>query len=111
MSVISKLTKRRFYPFQIDGETIHLRSMLSSELDTVQKFRDDDESLGFMIGCCVLNENGSAEFIKTETETAKEFGARILAEIDLPLDTRTELINKIIGLSNGPPSQEKLIKN
>ena len=72
MSVISKLTKRRFYPFQIDGETIHLRSMLSSELDTVQKFRDDDESLGFMIGCCVLNENGSAEFIKTETETARD---------------------------------------
>lgn len=111
MSVMSKLTKRRFYPFQIDGETIHLRAMLSSELDTVQKFRDDDESLGFMIGCCVLNENGLADFIKTDTETPKDFGARILSEIDLPLDTRTELINKIIGLSNGPPSQEKLIKN
>ena len=111
MSVISKLTKRRFYPFQIDGETIHLRSLLSSELDAVQKFRDDDESLGFIIGCSVLNEHGSAEFVKTETETVKEFGARILSEVDLPLDTRTELINKIIGLSNGPPSQEKLIKN
>jgi hypothetical protein len=111
MSVILKLTKRRFYPFQIDGETIHLRAMLTSELDIVQKFRDDDESLGFMIGCCVLSENGTAEFMKTADETPKQFGARILCEVDLPLDTRTELINKIIGLSNGPPSQEKLIKN
>lgn len=111
MSVISKLTKRRFYPFQIDGETIHLRSMLSSELAAVQEFRNEDASIGFTIGCAVLNEDGSAVFTKSVEETAKEFGSRILSEIDLPLDTRTELINKIIGLSNGPPSQEKLIKN
>ena len=53
MSVISKLTKRRFYPFQIDGETIHLRSMLSSELAAVQEFRNEDASIGFTIGCAV----------------------------------------------------------
>lgn len=111
MSVILKLKKRRFYPFEIGGETIHLRSMLSSELDHVQKFRKDDESIGYTIGCSVLNEDGSAAFIQRNDETAKEFGGRVLLEVDLPLDTRTELVNKIIGLSNGPPSQEKLIKN
>lgn len=111
MSVISKLTKRRFYPFQIDGETIHLRSMLSSELAAVQLFRSEDSSIGYTLGCSVLNEDGSSAFVKATNETPQEFGARVLSEVDLPLDTRTELINKIIGLSNGPPSQEKLIKN
>jgi hypothetical protein len=111
MSVIDRLRKRRFYPVEIMGEVVHIRALLDSELKTVSEFQNEDESIGFAIGCAVLNEDQLAAFTRSAEESPKQFGARVLAEIDLPSDTKAELTNKILKLSNGPPSAEDLKKN
>lgn len=111
MSVIDRLRKRRFYPFEILGEVIHLRALLDSELKTVSEFRNEDESIGFAVGCALINEDQSPVFMKSADESPKQFGARVLTEIDLPSDTKAELTSKILKLSNGPLSAEDLKKN
>lgn len=111
MSVIDKLRKRRFYPVAIDGETVHIRALLDSELKTVTEFQNEDESVGFAIGKSVLNEDSSAAFVQLADESPKQFGQRVLTEIDLPSDTKAELTSKILKLSNGPMSAEDLKKN
>lgn len=113
MSVIERLRKRRFYPIQLDGETIHIRSLLTSELQSISVIAkgNDDAAIGFAFGCSVLNPDGSQVFVRSATESDQEFGARILAELDLPLDTKAELTGKIMKLSQGPIDQEQLKKN
>jgi hypothetical protein len=85
--------------------------MKHSERTAVESFRTEDESTGFAIGRCLLNEDGSEVFTQAEAESPKEFGARVLAEMDLPEDTKAELIGKIVRLSNGPPELEAVVKN
>lgn len=111
MSVIDRLRKRRFYPIDIEGETIHIRALLDSELQAVVEFRDNDESVGFAIGCALLNEDKSAAFVLSADETSKQFGARVLKELDLPSDTKAEITGKILKLSNGPLKADELKKN
>ena len=111
MSVIDRLRKRRFYPVTIDGETIHIRALLDSELKVVSEFQNEDESIGYAIGCSLVNEDQSAAFVRLGDESPKQFGARVLSEIDLPSDTKAELTSKILKLSNGPPSIDDLKKN
>jgi len=114
VSVIDRLRKRRSYPIEIDGDTIKIRALLQSELKLASEFRDDDESIGYAIGCAVLNDDGSQAFtplIKEVNESPKEFGARVLAELDMPSDTKAELTQKIMKLSQGPLKPEDLKKN
>lgn len=111
MSVIDRLRKRRAYPVSIDGEEIKIRALLESELKAVSDFRDDDESIGFAIGCSVLDADGSQMFMAKQGESPKEFGGRILAELDLPSDTKAELTSKILKLSQGPLKPDDLKKN
>ncbi len=111
MSVIDRLRKRRFYPVEIMGEVIHIRALLDSELKIVAEFQNEDESIGYVIGHSVLNEDQSPAFTQAAEVTPKQFGARVLAEIDLPSDTKAELTSKILKLSNGPLSAEDLKKN
>lgn len=111
MSVIERLRKRRFYPITIDGETVHVRALLSSELKELLTFKDEEESFGFAVGSSLLNEDGSTAFTRSSDESAKEFGARVLTTLDLPTDTRAELSAKIVALSQGPKNAENLAKN
>lgn len=111
MSVFDRLRKRRFYPIEIMGEVIHIRAMLDSELKTVSEFQMEDESIGYAIGCALLNEDQTPAFVQQPGETAKDFGARVLVELDLPSDTKAELPDKILKLSKGPLSADELKKN
>jgi hypothetical protein len=111
MSVIDRLRKRRFYPVTIDGETIHIRALLDSELRLVEPFRFEDASIGFAIGCSLLNEDKSPAFVMEETESPQQFGHRVLNTLDLPQDTKAEVRDKIVKLSEGPPETEDLKKN
>lgn len=111
MSVIERLQKRRAYPVSIDGDVIHIRALRASELAVASGFQNDDESIGFVIGYGVVNDDGSQAILQVEGETAKDFGARVLSTLDLPLDTRSEITSKIMKLSNGPLSEDELKKN
>ena len=108
---IERLRKRRCYPIEIDGETINVRALLTSEQTELMKIKDHDESFGYAIGCALVNDDRSPVFMQTADETAVDFGARVLAEIDLPTDTRAELTDLILKLTAGPKSLENAVKN
>lgn len=110
MSVIKRLQKRRAYRHQINGEEILIRSLLTSEFDLVMEIRDDGESLGAAIGFGLLNEDQSAAFTRHPDESVKQFGQRVLRELDLPGDTRRELSEKILSLTVSGPDVDALVK-
>jgi hypothetical protein len=112
-SVIERLRKRRCYPILLDGEQIHIRALLTSELQTISSIAkgNDDSAIGFAFGCSVLHADGTQVFQRTATESDVEFGTKILVELDLPLDTKAELTGKIMRLSQGPIDHEQLKKN
>lgn len=108
--VIDKVRKRRRWPIELDGETVYVRALLESEHREVKDFETDVESYGFAIGCCLLNDDGTAVIYRNAGESAKEFGARVLLELDMPVDTRAQLCERIVKLATGPPV-ETLAKN
>lgn len=108
------IRKRRCYPVDLgDGDVIHLRSLMSvSELPNIEgEFRNDDDSIGYVIGCGLVNADRSQVFTIAENETPKEFGHRVLLALDLPLDTRAQIVELILKLSNGPLKPDDLKKN
>ena len=111
MSVIDRLRKRRFYPVTIDGETIHIRALLDSELALAEPFKYEQQSIGYAFGCALLNEDGSPVFTRETEESPQEFGDRVLQAMNLPQDTKAELRDKIIHLSEGPLKPDDLKKN
>lgn len=111
MSVIDKLRKRRAYEMPIAGETVKVRSLLNSEFDEIRKISDDIESIGAAIGFGLLNEDSTQAIVRNADETIKQFGARVLATLDLPTDTQKELSDKIMDLTVKGPAVEKLAKN
>lgn len=108
---MDKLRKRRFYPVEIEGETVHLRALIDSEHREVEPISRQTESFGFAIGCCLMNEDGTPVFTRLPDEDATTFGERVLKELDLPDDSRAQLSNAILKLSNGPPEIGPLVKN
>ena len=105
-SVIERLQRRRHYPIDIDGEKVFVRSMKRPEREACESFKDDEYSLGFAIGVALVSESGSPVFHQTDSESAREFGERVLSELDLPDDTRSQLVNAILKLSNGPTADQ-----
>jgi len=116
-SVIERLKKRAFYPFKlVNGETVHLRALTHNQLKAIRQFQGEDESIGYTIGCCLLEESGEPVFtplVSEINESPKEFGARVLSEIDFPLDVRESLTEFIFKLSTDPSDKahEAIVKN
>lgn len=108
---IERLRKRRAYPVSLEGEEVLIRALLTSEAAELMAIKDDAESFGFALGCALVNDDRSPVFTRQPNESPIEFGSRVLAEIDLPTDTRAELTEKILALSNGPKSLEQAVKN
>ena len=113
-SVIDRLKKRAFYPFKlVNGETVHLRALTFNQLKTIREFSENDESIGYTIGCCLLEESGDPVFVPGPTQSPKEFGAEVLTAIDFPLDIREALTEHIFKLSTDPKEKahEAIVKN
>lgn len=114
MSVINKLRKRAFYPFKlVNGETVHLRGLTIKQLADIEPFRNEREAAGFAIGCALLEESAEPAFVKSESESDKEFGARVLEETDMPFDVYQPLVEHIFKLSTNPSEHaaEAIVKN
>ena len=109
--VMDRLRKRRAYPLDIGGEIIHIRSMTKGERLQLEPIQNDSESFGFVIGCGLVNEDGSALFTVEDGEGASEFGSRVEDALGLPDDTRSQISEAIARLSRGPtPEQLKALK-
>jgi hypothetical protein len=113
-SVIDRIQKRAFYPVKlVNGEEVHIRSLTRGQIRAVRLFANDEESVGFAIGCCLLEETGSPVFEIAEGESPKDFGKRVMEAIDLPADIHDPLIEAIMKLSQAPgeKAQDAIIKN
>lgn len=105
-SIIERLRRRRNYPIDIAGENIFIRSLTKFERDACEGFRDDEASIGYAIGIALVSEHGAPVIEMRDGETAQDFGSRVLTELQLPDDTRSQLIAAILKLSNGPTAEQ-----
>lgn len=113
---IDALRKRRFYKFTIGGDDIFLRALKYSEIDRAQALGDSTLGDGFILGLCVLNEDGSQAFTQRPAEgehTAEsdnDFAKRVISEVDIYTDIAAEISNKVMSLSRAR-ELEHLVKN
>tara|TARA_R110000822_G_scaffold66972_3_gene163418 strand:+ start:419 stop:763 length:345 start_codon:yes stop_codon:yes gene_type:complete len=105
-SVIERLQRRRHYPIDIDGDDVFVRSLTKAERGLCEPFRDDEASIGYAIGVALVSEYGAPVFTATADESPLAFGNRVLDELQLPDDTRSQLVTAILKLSNGPTADQ-----
>lgn len=114
-SIFDKLQKREFYPQVLpNGETVHLRGMTRKQWRIVQPFANQEESKGYTLGCCLLNEDGKPAFQQGDDETPVDFGKRVLDALDdMPVQWVEMLVTKIVKLTLEPSDKatEAIIKN
>jgi len=84
--VIEKIRKRIKYPVTLpNGETIHIRPMNFGEQFRLEGLKGNAR-LGFVVGCVLLEEDGTNLFEKKPDENDAAFAARVASEceIDVP---------------------------
>ena len=114
LSVVDRIRKRAFYPLTlVNGEKVHLRALTHQQLQAARSFSDKDSSIGFAIGCSLLEDNGDAVFVCEHHESPEQFGERVMAAIDIGRDVQQEIVTKIFEITNEPEKAkaEALVKN
>lgn len=108
MGVLQKCAKRRCYPVEIDGETIHVRAMTLDEIGRLQVV-DKDEKTVFLLACGIVEPSGEqAVSGKQADETDSAWLKRIGPELDvIPADTALELLKNIDKVSKPGSDLEK----
>jgi hypothetical protein len=81
------------------------------EIEELQGVVDSMDGNGAMIGLCLVNDDGTPVFTRGESETAQEFGKRVLAETDMEIAVVMLLVEKITNASKEPADFGKLAKN
>lgn len=110
-TVTERVRKRLKYPVDLDGDIVYVRALRGSEFRTAhQELANNDAGFGYALGCGLLNDDGSQAFTRDPGESAEAFGNRVLDELDLSLDVRSYLTDKILRLSRGDDI-EKLKKS
>lgn len=114
LSVVDRIRKRAFYPLTlVNGEKIHLRALTNQQLQLARSFSEKESSVGFAIGCSLLEDNGDAVFVCEHSESPESFGERVLAALDLVRDVQQQIVAKIFEITNEPEKvkAEAIIKN
>jgi len=111
MAVLDKLKKRRCYSITVNDEQINVRSLSYGELARLDNVKTEVKP-GFIVGCAVLEDDGSRAFSQAEGESDDDFATRVAAECpDVPSDTLRLLSDTIQKLNHSLPTQENLRKN
>lgn len=114
LSVIDRIRKRAFYPLTlVNGEKIHLRALTGQQLQTARSFSEKDSSIGYAIGCSLLEDGGDPVFVPTDEESPESFGERVMSELELGRDVQQQIVAKIFEITNEPEKvkAEALAKN
>lgn len=111
MSVIDKLRKRRCYPVEIDGETLHVTALTTRVIAALSEVDDNGIwSSGVVLGFGLLNDDETPVFQQRESESFVDFGNRVIDELDAPLPIVTQLVEAIKKVTR-PADAETLAKN
>ncbi len=114
LSVVDRIRKRAFYPLTlINGEKIHLRALTGNQLLTARAFSEKESSIGYAIGCSLLEDNGDPVFVPDDAESPEAFGERVMAAIDVGRDVQQQIVAKIFEITNEPDKAkaEAIVKN
>lgn len=109
--VLDKIRKRMAYPVTLpNGEVITIRSLSMGEQVRSGAIVDGDARIGFLVGCVLAEDDGTAAYSKVTNESDAEFGMRVASECDL--DTPSfQAIQSALEKLNKVPSQDIIIKN
>jgi len=109
-SVFAKLSKRRAYPVDIDGEVVHVCEPTIGQIERISKL-SDSQSTGLALALCLVDEEGHRLFETNNGETDDVLAARVLEEADgVTLSVMRTLSDAIMKLTRAVPA-ETLEKN
>lgn len=114
LSVVDRIRKRAFYPLTlINGEKIHLRALTGNQLQTARAFSEKESSIGYAIGCSLLEDNGDPVFVPDDAESPEAFGERVMSALELGRDVQQQVVAKIFEITNEPEKAkaEAIVKN
>jgi len=111
MSVLDKIRKRMCYPVTLpNGETIKIRTPSMGEQNRSGAIADGDDRIGFLVGCVLVEDDGSTAYSKKPGESDADFGNRVAFECDL--DTPSfQAIQEALAKLNKVPSKDVVVKN
>jgi len=81
MSLLARIRKRSHFPVETDDGLIYVRPWKFSEHERLQKL-DRPLQQWFMMGVCLVDEEGKPEFTKTEGESDQQFAERVKQQLD-----------------------------
>lgn len=103
LSVVERIRKRAFYPLTlVNGETIHLRALTNNQLTSARAFNEKESSIGYAIGCALLEDSGDPVFVPEDAESPEQFGERVMSAIELGRDVQQQIVAKIFEITNEP---------
>lgn len=107
--VLNRIKKRRCYPVEVGGGTVHVRSLTRGELDRMTALEKDAKT-DFVLGCVLVSSAGEPEFVPEEGESDVDFAKRIKAAV-LDVDTETiAAITEAVGKIGKVTATEALEK-
>lgn len=83
MGVLEKLKIRQAKSVQLpNGQTVYIRTLSIGEHRRGMKLTPD-EKMGYLLGCTLVDENGTPAYPRQENETDAAFAQRVLEETDI----------------------------
>ena len=114
LSVVDRIRKRAFYPLTlVNGEKIHLRALTNQQLQLARSFSEKESSIGYAIGCSLLEDSSDPVFVPEDAESPEAFGERVMSALELGRDVQQQIVAKIFEITNEPEKvkAEALAKN
>ncbi len=114
LSVVDRIRKRAFYPLTlVNGEKIHLRALTYQQLQFARSFSEQESSIGYVIGCALVEDNGDSVFVPEDAESPETFGDRVMCALELGRDVQQQVVVKIFEITNEPEKAkaEAIVKN
>lgn len=111
MPLLNKINKRSHYPIKFPDGDIYVRAMTYGEIKRMKSVSDDLRT-PFVMGVCLVNDDGSPETPKKADETDEQFAQRVDEVLD-KCDVDTDRINQITRTIGkiGTSDAEAVIKN
>jgi len=110
MGVFERLEKRRAFPIDVDGETLHIAEPTLNQIDRIQRMQGT-MATGLALGFCLVDSGGNRLFNQGVDEHDEAFADRVLLEAsDCTVSAIRVLSEGILKLVK-PVSQESLVKN
>lgn len=110
-SVLSRIQKRRNRVVTVDGEAVHVRSLSYAEVAAMDDLQSPSDRLFYMIGCGLLDDDGTPALPRKPGESAADYVARVRDALPhLSVDAASALAAEI-HKSTKEPSIDATVKN